>query len=667
MRELTTTLLAAQKRATATPYVKVVATNRIAGVVRYDWERLYTGSEDDYFHDAALPGDGSLIRARVTPPYDSQKLYRQRVATPGPTSDFSQWTYTGQYSVVAVATAASGSEASIFWIKTNREIRRIKSTDYGANWGRPELIDYTPTTIIGGITADYKPNGDLAIFYADQSTLYIKENINGQWQPPESWDKSTGEITGVTCVYGDDWNLMVTGQDSSDNYKLWSLVYGDGGEVPVGEWNDLTEIASAPSGGDFVFRQPFLDITDVYRCFFIEKFTGTEAFSRPYRSNTVVGADFTDNLWREPVPFNLASEYGVAIIHQGNYAWLSTPDGVWRAELSLQSLGLTPDVLSVKSEEGLAGSQLTVELRNDDGRYAAPGEGDLAILDIGCQIEVSPGYRTTAGNEFSEGLAFQLEGYEHTSSGGKTCLILQANDGWWTLGDWKAKYQLRWNKESEDLNVKEMMAFILARAGIKLEVISQSGIVTNFYPDITLNAGNDGMKIMRRFLSYVPDVIFIEGNTAYLVNPLSTDNSVYTYGTAHAIFAGRYRRRAQVINSTQVEGYDTAGENMVLASNFAWNELDRLYERSEQMEDKNIGSVDEAQQRGQTILRDAEIGTTDGYIVVPVNCGQQLLDIIVVTDERAGFTAQNKRITGITLDYRPQLGEYTQRLRLGMV
>ena len=37
MRELTSTLLAAQKQATATPYVKVEATNRIAGVVRYDW------------------------------------------------------------------------------------------------------------------------------------------------------------------------------------------------------------------------------------------------------------------------------------------------------------------------------------------------------------------------------------------------------------------------------------------------------------------------------------------------------------------------------------------------------------------------------------------------------------------------------------------------------
>jgi len=312
MRELTTTLLAAQKRATATPYVKVVVTNRVAGAVRYNWGRLYTGSEEDYLHGMTLPGDGSLLRVRITPASDSQKLYRQRVANPGPASDFSQWTYTGQYNAVAVAIAALAAEVSIFWIKTNREIRRIKSTDNGINWGSPELIDYTPTTSIGGMTAAYKPNGDLAVFYADQSTLYIKENINGQWQAPSGWDKST-------CVYDDDWNLMVNGQDSPGNYKLWSLVYGDGGAVSVGYWSDLVEIASAPSGGDFEFRQPFLDKTDVYRCFFIEKFTGTEAYSRPYRSHTVAESEFPDNLWCEPVPFNLSSQYGLAMAHHGEY------------------------------------------------------------------------------------------------------------------------------------------------------------------------------------------------------------------------------------------------------------------------------------------------------------------------------------------------------------
>jgi hypothetical protein len=139
MRQLSTTLLAAQKQAAAVPGVKVVAANKIAGVVRYDWGRLYTGAEDDYFHALAMPGDGSLIRARVTPPADSRKLYRQRVANPGPGSDFSQWTYTGQYNAVVVAAASLGAEVSIFWTNSSREIRRIKSTDYGASWFSPEL------------------------------------------------------------------------------------------------------------------------------------------------------------------------------------------------------------------------------------------------------------------------------------------------------------------------------------------------------------------------------------------------------------------------------------------------------------------------------------------------------------------------------------------------
>ncbi len=94
MRTLTSTLLAAQKEATRTPYVKVEARNKIAGVVRLDWTRLYTGSEDDYFHAVTMPGDGSLIRARISLPVDGGKLYRQRVPNPGPSSDFSTWTYT---------------------------------------------------------------------------------------------------------------------------------------------------------------------------------------------------------------------------------------------------------------------------------------------------------------------------------------------------------------------------------------------------------------------------------------------------------------------------------------------------------------------------------------------------------------------------------------------
>ncbi|UCH43499.1 MAG: hypothetical protein JSW16_02855 [Dehalococcoidales bacterium] len=226
MRDLTSTLLTAQKEASRTPFVKVEAKNRIAGVVRLDWSRFYDGSEDDYFHTLTMPGDGSIIRVRVTLPSDARKLYWQRVADPGPSSDFSGWTYTGQYNCIAVAAASLGSEVSIFWINSSKEVRRIKSTDYGASWGSPELIDYSATTAFNGLAATYKPNGDLAIFFADQATLYVKKHIGGNWQAKSAWDKTTGNLSSVAVVYDDDWNILVTGTDTAGDYRLWSLIYG---------------------------------------------------------------------------------------------------------------------------------------------------------------------------------------------------------------------------------------------------------------------------------------------------------------------------------------------------------------------------------------------------------------------------------------------------------
>ncbi|HEY83186.1 MAG TPA: hypothetical protein G4O01_07885 [Dehalococcoidia bacterium] len=668
MRSLSPTLLSAQKQATLTPYVKVEAKNQISGVVRYEWSRLYTGSEDDYFHAVTMPGDGSLIRARITPPADSNKLYRQRVPAPGPSSDFSQWTYTGQRDAAAVACASLGGEVSVFWIDAvNRKIQRIKSTDYGVSWGSPEVIDYSPTTSIGGLAAAYKPNGDLALFFADQATLYVKKYINGQWQAKAAWDKSTGDLSGVACVYDSDWNLLITGKDAAGNFKLWSLIYGDGGDVAVDSWSALKELASAPSGGEFEYHQPFLDKPDVYRCFFIEKFTGSQAYNRPFWSHSVLEARFIDNLWREPVPFNLSSEYGLAMAHYGDYCWLSSPAGVWRAGLTPQSLDLSADILAVREELKETSGRLVVELRNDEGQYTSPGQGNLSPLDIGCQLDFSLGYRTSAGDEVSSGQTFSLEAYEHTSSGGKASLILYAWDGWGEIAAWRARHQFRWNKASSQMSVKDILAFVLARVGLKLEVKSQSSAITSFYPDFIINSGDRGETVVRKLLSFVPDVLFIEGGKAYILNPQASDGSVYSYGVEHQILEASYKQGAWELNRVQVEGYDSGSAQAIVVDSFAWEEIDRLYDRLRQLEDSNIATVAQAQQRGEAYLRGAEIASAGGSILVPVNCGQQLYDVIDITDRRAGLTSEKRRVLGLTLVYEPRRGEYLQRLWLGAV
>ena len=350
--------------------------------------------------------------------------------------------------------------------------------------------------------------------------------------------------------------------------------------------------------------------------------------------------------------------------HYGSYSWLASPGGVWRASLEAQNLNLTADVINVRQEVGETAGGLTVELKNDDGRYAAPGEGDLAVLDTGCQLEFSPGYITTSGNECSAGQTFQVESMEHTSAGGKASLIIQARDGWGALSDWRARHQFRWNKNSDDYNVKEIMAMVLARAGIRLEVITQSAVMTGFYPDFTINPENSGEAVIRKLLSFVPDLLFIEGNTAYIVNPLAADESVYSYGGEHRLYEGRYAQGAMRVNRVQVEGYD---DGLILAESFDWEEIDKLRDRLVQVGDRNIGTVAEAQQRGQVYLRRAEIDAASGAIIVPVNCGQQLYDVVDITDARAGLDEEEMRVTGIILVYSPRQGEYRQRLSLGAV
>lgn len=670
MRTLTSTLLAAQKSETRIPAISVQARNLITGAVNLKWERLYSGSEADYYHCLTLPEDGSLIRLRITPPSDARKLYRQRVANPGPASDFSSWTYLNLYNTSNCAGCSHGSEVSLFWVKTNGEIDRVRSIDNGATWQTMDYPGYAPTGEVGGMAAAYKPNGDLALFFGDISTLYVIKRVAGVWQTRAAWNKTTGNLAGVAAVYADgDWKLIVSGKDTNGNFKIWSLVYGDGGEVTAGTWSALKELNAAPSDGAYELVNVYLDYIDsVYRYLYNEKYSGNEISYRPFWSHTLPDTSFLDNRWREPVPFETESPYGLAIAHTSSFAWLTNPSGVWRADPAAVTLDLSADILSVKEDLTPEDGKLTVELRNDHGQYSAPGTGSLAVLETGCRIDFSPGYRTPAGNEYSAGLTFVLQGYEHVSSNnGKGSLTLYASDAWTLVENWTARYQFRWNKVEDEASVKEILTQVLARCGIRLEVVSQSSTAASFYPDFTIHPGENGRTVINRLLSFIPDVLFIEGLTAYLVNPLVADSAVYSYSSQagtpvlpfHAIYEGRYRSGAWKVNRLKAEGTG------VLADSFAWEEIRKSGDILNTVEDLNIDSAARAHERGDAYLRKAEIESLSGVIRIPVNCGQQLYDVIEITDPPAGLSAAKRRVLGISLNFLPNKSTYEQKLMLG--
>jgi hypothetical protein len=660
MRYLSPSLVAAQQALSHTPVVKVLARNRIRGQVKLNWERLYTGSEDNFYHALAVCGNGNLIRVRITPPSDGRKLYRQTVMNPGPSSNFSNWTYTNQYNCIAIAATSLAGVVSILWVNTNREIRRIVSNDNGSSWGSTELIDHTPTTAVNGLAAAYKPNGDLALFFIDQTTLYIKKFIGGTWQNKSAWDKNTGDLSGVSVIYDRDWDLLVTGKETSGDFKLWSLVYGDGGCFPVDNWSGFCVIDSGPADGLFQYGSPCIYKTDDFHCFFVENYSGKQSYTRVFQSCLVTDTDYSRGLWQEQVPEDISAPFGLSAGYSitDNCCWLSNSNGVWKAGIISQVLDISPDIISLKLDMGERQGILTVEIGNQNGRYTVLP----SPLQLGCQLEFSPGYLTSAGSETSDGMSFILSSIEYGNKEGRAYVILKADDAWKQLRAWKASDQFRWNRTGQEKSVRDIMAFVLARAGFGLQIQTQSTFISTYYPDFTIHPGNTGDVLVERLLSLTSDVLFFEAGNAYLVNPQSTDIPSYYYGTVHRIIEEACVDLIEEYNWVRIEGYDPNLDEEIISDLIDWTKIRVIGNRRIFISDHNLGNISQLQARGVAVLRKSDIASMSGALVIPVNCGHQLYDVIGISDPFG--VIRTRRISGLQLLFDPARGRYIQKMIL---
>ncbi|MBI2910023.1 MAG: hypothetical protein HYX92_20470 [Chloroflexi bacterium] len=653
MRSLSSSLLEAQKSASSTPYLKVEVLERVAGVTRFPWSRLYSGSEEDFHHAAAMPGDGSLMRARVDA--SSYQLYVQRVASPGVGSDFATWTPLAAVSSASgVALACQGATVLLFYVGADQQTIYVReSGDYGVTFGSAVSV-VTASATVGWLAAALKNGGVAALFYSVGGVAYAVKRVSGVWGSPSAWSNSLSAISGLASVYSGDWNLAVAGVDSSSRNGVWTFLYGDGYSQPADTWAPLKELILSSAGSNVEFRCPSLGYPDVFRLFFVEKYTGAGSYSRPSWSHSLATAEFGANLWREPVPFDLASSYGLAVAHGGAYVWLSSPSGVWRAPLTPISIELSEDLLELNSLTETASGRVRLVLRNDDGRYLG-----AAAITLGAELRVSPGYRTAAGLESSPGPTYWIDGWEHASAQGGSQFILHASDGWGLLRNWRARRQYAWPAGSR--NVFQLLSFVLSRAGLEFSALSYSDAMVNQYPSFTISPGEGGDVAVKRLLAMAPDVLFFGGSSACLKLPLASDDKDYAYGTDHFILEGRYRSEAGPINRAQAYGSGVVGES------FAWGELAQVYDRLAQAHDLNLATEGAAQARSDALLRKAAMSADIGEILAPVNCGAEIYDVIEVTDAAAGLSAAKRRVSAVTLYYSAARGRYVQRLRLGRV
>ena len=663
MRFLSPTLLAAQKESSSVPFVKVTVNDLVVGVPRLRWERFYSGSEPDRYHAAVMPADGSLLRARVDPAGPS--VAYQRVVSPGPSSDFGTWTDLGSAADAGMALAATGAAALLAYVAPNGiQIRVRESADSGATWGAVQTVAGASASI-SWLAAALKSDGTAFLLYAAGSTVYTLKRTTGVWGSPIAWPYSVTQITGLAVAYAADYDLAIAAVDTNGDAKLWTAIFGDGFSQASDTWSALRELASAEGGSNVGLRAPGLAVVDTHRLFFVEEYTGSVAYSRPQWTWFLPSQAFAASAWREPVPFELNSSFGLAITSVSGTGWLSAPFGVWRAAPDSPELDVSDDVLELASESRRTSGRARVVLRNDDGRYNDLAGGPAAVIRLGAELTVSPGYVTSVGQEVSAGPRYWIEGWEHTSVGGEATLTLFAGDAWSLVQRWRARRQFVWLAGSE--NVPQILGFILGRADVELIDVGSSSLASNHHPAFTVHPGEDGLRIVRRLLATVPDVVLAAGELALLFEPLATDSAVYTYGTDHPILRARYLSAALPANRAQVFGQG------LVAEEFNWSNIGDQFDQLRQVHDLNITSVSLAQERAAATLRQEALSLEQGELVTPVNCGQELYDVVSVTDPRAGLSAATYRIVGLSMRYvrRSRSGgrspAYEQRLTLGRV
>jgi len=680
---LTPTLAAAQKKPHRLPYVEAKVYDYEQGIKRLTWTRLYDGTEPDNHHGIAFDGQGSMHRIRAA---SADKLYYQKVANPGPSSDYTQWTEIATDCAGPCAIAGYGTKVYVFYRKTDDTLRKYYSHNYGQDWTNAELLALTgalslaacwkgTTTTVVCFAATLVKISAVVLDSTDQATTEYYYNhgldttygIGATYQAGEFPIVLAGKDTdgGTTII---TYSLYATKLTTTYSFTaLHILLSADGDVVTAFRYPDCHVPAEVLTQAGDPYETLQLTV--------VEDYSGVTAYTRPLLSHLVKDTSWSDATVTEPRFFiSIASAYGVRLQSTAGYFWMETPDGVWRAPRpAADPLDLTPFILQLHQVVGhQAPGFLTITLDNSKGYFASPGEGSLASLRFRAEIRLRLGYKTTQGNESLPNLTYWIDSWHYGSDRNRSVFTIRCLDLWGLAGAWAARYSLRWNYTSfEPARVWQILYQLLGRLGIRLwnnGAVSQSDPMNNYYPKFLSRGGTIADTQLRRLLSFVTDGLVPRRDLCFVKDLLANEASCYDYENTpgeHPIYAGAYGTLLTTTH-TQVSG-DTEDEPPVHVREaaFNWDLLSLGIDNLRMQYDANLEETDQAAKRADALLRHETLESTGDQITVPTNVDQELYDVVTVTDKRCGIDQEKYRVLGIQTDYDRRKGQYEQTLTLG--
>ncbi|MDH4291834.1 MAG: hypothetical protein OEV56_04435, partial [Dehalococcoidia bacterium] len=256
MRTLSDMLLAAQKKAQRLPYVEAKAYDYEQGIKRLYFTRLYQGTEPDNHHGIAFDGQGSMHRIRAAA---DNKLYHQKVANPGPSSDYSQWTELATDCYGPCAIAAYGAKVYVFYRTTENALWKYYSHDYGQSWNDAQLVSYADVL---SMAACWWGTGDIIVCFALKSTelnaIVLDTSTQATQQTP--WADGNHPLLstyGIGVTYNvslDQCEVVLAGKESDSPYDHYDLFRTKLSSAY--NFLSLESFLMAPDGEDITYEYP---------------------------------------------------------------------------------------------------------------------------------------------------------------------------------------------------------------------------------------------------------------------------------------------------------------------------------------------------------------------------------------------------------------------------
>ena len=260
----------------------------------------------------------------------------------------------------------------------------------------------------------------------------------------------------------------------------------------------------------------------------------------------------------------------------------------------------------------------------------------------GGELLVAPGYVTTDGAEGSAGPRFWITRLRRRRRGGTSTVELEAVDGWGLLRAWTASRQLVWAAGEDSAFL--VLRRITQQAGLSTSFSGGSAEATALEPAFTVRAGERGSAAIDRLVDALPDVLLVAGLTAVLTEPEADDPALYSYGTDHAL-----------IGLEVAEGATPAGWARVFGDGIFAEAVDvgrlRAGAGAVIALDDNLNVQARADARATTLLRQSELSVRRGELIVQPHVGQEVADVIDVSDPSLGASAVRYRVAALRLRF----------------